>query len=218
MKVKEWMKIYSEIERDFSFSRSREIEARGKLSRILGNNFLSINELKDLIPREVFVVGFSPSLEKEIEIIRDGDFVIAADESSLILYDSGIKPSIVMTDLDGDVERYYGMDSIFGIHAHGDNIHLLHHASHFRKRFGTTQIEPVWNVYNFGGFTDGDRGIFLAHHFGAKKIHLVGFDFENPRLKKGKDMEKKRKKLLWAKMLVDYLRDRGANIIIEKVR
>ena len=43
---------------------------------------------------------------------------------------------------------------------------------------GTTQIEPISDVYNFGGFTDGDRAVFLAEHFGAKEIELVGFDFE----------------------------------------
>ena len=218
MQIEEWMKIYSEIEEDFSFERAREIKARNTLSHILGNNFLSIEELKAIIPSEVFVVGFSPNLEEEIEIIKDDDFVIAADEASVILYDSGIKPAIVMTDLDGDVEKYYQMDSIFGIHAHGDNINLLPLATNFKKRFGTTQIEPVWNVYNFGGFTDGDRGIFLAYYFGARKIHLVGFDFDSPRFKRGKNMEKKRKKLQWAKKLIGYLIDKGANIIIGEER
>ena len=218
MQVKEWMKIYGEIERDFLFSRNREIEARNILSRIIGDKFLSLKELRAIIPAEVFVVGFSPRLEKEIKMIENGSFVIAADEASIILRDSGIEPSIVMTDLDGNVEEYRKMNTIFGIHAHGDNIPLLNYARYFERRFGTTQIEPVWNVYNFGGFTDGDRGVFLAHHFGAKKIHLVGFDFKNPRLKLGKDMEKKRKKLLWAKKLIDYLIGKGVNIIIEGLR
>jgi hypothetical protein len=36
---------------------------------------------------------------------------------------------------------------------------------------------PVKNVYNFGGFTDGDRSVFLAEEFGAKEIILIGMDF-----------------------------------------
>ena len=32
-------------------------------------------------------------------------------------------------------------------------------------------------VHNFGGFTDGDRCVFLANHFKAKKIILLGMDF-----------------------------------------
>ena len=36
---------------------------------------------------------------------------------------------------------------------------------------------PVKNVYNFGGFTDGDRSVFWAEEFGAKEIILIGMDF-----------------------------------------
>ena len=42
---------------------------------------------------------------------------------------------------------------------------------------GTTQTNPFNKIQNFGGFTDGDRGVFLASHFDAKKIILFGMDF-----------------------------------------
>ena len=42
---------------------------------------------------------------------------------------------------------------------------------------GTTQTTPFNKIQNFGGFTDGDRGVFLANHFEAKKIILFGMDF-----------------------------------------
>ncbi len=42
---------------------------------------------------------------------------------------------------------------------------------------GTTQTTPFNKIQNFGGFTDGDRGVFLASHFEAKKIILFGMDF-----------------------------------------
>jgi len=38
---------------------------------------------------------------------------------------------------------------------------------------------PVNNVYNFGGFTDGDRSVFLAEELGASQIILVGMDLGN---------------------------------------
>ena len=44
---------------------------------------------------------------------------------------------------------------------------------------GTTQTNPFNKVQNFGGFTDGDRGVFLASYFNAKKIILFGMDFGN---------------------------------------
>ena len=218
MMWREWRKIYSLIERDFGFSREREIEARDKLSRILKDNFVSEEEISALVGKEVYVVGFSPMLEKDVELIPGNAKIIAADDAAPVLYDIGIKPTIVMTDLDGDVEALLEIkDAVFGIHAHGDNISLLDQAKLFPKKFGTTQIEPLWNVYNFGGFTDGDRGAFLATHFGAI-VHLISFDFENPRIKGNKDLERKKKKLLWAKYLLDELHRRGAKIIWENLK
>jgi len=215
---REWRKIYSLIERDFGFSREREIEARDKLSGILKDNFVSEEEISALVGKEVYVVGFSPTLEKDVELIPGNAKIIAADDAASVLYDIGIKPTIVMTDLDGDVGALLEIkDAVFGIHAHGDNISLLDQVKLFPKKFGTTQIEPLWNVYNFGGFTDGDRGVFLAIHFGAI-VHLISFDFENPRIKGNKDLERKKKKLLWAKYLLDELHRRGAKIIWENLK
>ncbi|MEZ5336103.1 MAG: hypothetical protein R2741_13165 [Methanolobus sp.] len=54
------------------------------------------------------------------------------------------------------------------------------------------------NVYNFGGFSDGDRCVYLAKEFGAASITLIGFDFDdlyvNP---------VKKKKLKWARLLIE---------------
>ena len=69
---------------------------------------------------------------------------------------------------------------------------------------GTTQAEPFPGIYNYGGFTDGDRAVFLAIHFGARKIILKGFDFDNPMGKPIIDMELKLKKLKYAKQLIAW--------------
>ncbi len=212
-----WRRLYREIEADFNFSYEKEIRARNALSKILGDRHIDMKEIKNILGDEVYITGFSPSLEREIELIPDGACIIAADDSASVLHEFGIEPRIVITDLDGDVSKLLELrNSVFGIHAHGDNMHLLNYADFFQKRFGTTQIEPIANVYNFGGFTDGDRAVFLAWHFGAK-IHLVGFDFEHPRIKEGKNIVMKRKKLRWAKYLIDYASNSGAKIIWESL-
>jgi len=55
-------------------------------------------------------------------------------------------------------------------------------------------------VYNFGGFSDGDRCFFVTREFGAIKIRLAGFDFED------NDVNPiKKKKLKWAKKLIGIL-------------
>ena len=62
------------------------------------------------------------------------------------------------------------------------------------------QCRPPQGLYNFGGFTDGDRCVFLAKELGAASIKLVGFDFEDESV-----TPRKRKKLAWAKRLIDWL-------------
>ncbi len=215
MNWKDWMPLYREIERDFGFPREREVESRSLLSKILGSRVTSIEEIGKIIEEEVYVAGYGPNLEREISKIPEGACIVAADDAAPILAEVGMEPRIVLTDLDGDITSLLELkNSVIGIHAHGDNMELLEYASLFRRRFGTTQIEPVENVYNFGGFTDGDRGVFLATHFGAR-VYLVGFDFKNPRVKEWKDPERKRRKLAWAERLIDELRKMGA--VIEKV-
>ena len=63
------------------------------------------------------------------------------------------------------------------VHAHGDNSEKIHFVKNFKNCIGTTQTKPVGKIHNFGGFTDGDRSVFLANHFKAKKIILLGMDF-----------------------------------------
>jgi len=76
---------------------------------------------------------------------------------------------------------------------------------------GTTQIDPTSfkKLYNFGGFTDGDRTVFLADHFNAKKIFLAGFDFDGNIGKYSfadkKNKEIKLKKLKWCNHLLQFL-------------
>jgi len=63
------------------------------------------------------------------------------------------------------------------VHAHGDNSEKLYLVKGFKNCIGTTQTKPLGNIHNFGGFTDGDRCVFLASHFRARKIILFGMDF-----------------------------------------
>ena len=82
--------------------------------------------------------------------------------------------------------------SIFVVHAHGDNIQKLEFVKNFKNCIGTTQSTPFDKIQNFGGFTDGDRGVFLANHFQAKKIILFGMDF-GERIGKFSETKKRQK-------------------------
>ena len=80
-------------------------------------------------------------------------------------------------------------------------------------RIGTTQNKPLHNIFNFFGFTDGDRAAFCADYLNSREIRLVGFDFGNPSFKSGRERERKLKKLTWAKFLLNMLaRERGTEL------
>jgi uncharacterized Rossmann fold enzyme len=79
---------------------------------------------------------------------------------------------------------------------------------------------PTENVYNFGGFTDGDRSVFLAEEMRAKSITLIGMDFNSNPRKFSTDhdinFELKQKKLKTAKRLLEMLGKQSKSKLINK--
>ena len=131
--------------------------------------------------------------------------VTACDDSPFI--EGAIHVGVVVTDLDAPIDVLLEANingAIAVIHARGDNIEAVRN---FVPRFsgriiGTAQCSPPPGLHNFGGFTDGDRAVLMAHHFGAGEIELLGFDFATPGPKPGSSAEVKAKKLAWAKRLI----------------
>jgi len=208
-----WKKRYSEIRKEFNYSEKKDIESAVILNSIIKNSNINekiINLIKD---KTVFVIGSGPSLSTAIPVLKNfkKTIKIAADSSVKLLVENGIIPDIVITDLDGDEStlKKIGKKSIFIVHAHGDNIEKLEFVKKFTKCIGTTQSNPFEKIQNFGGFTDGDRGVFLANHFDAKKIILFGMDFGEKigRHSNTKKSERKIKlmKLHKGKLLLEWL-------------
>jgi len=177
---------------------------------------------------DVVIIGAGPSLEDSLQVcsneVKD-KLKIVADGATSALLKHNILPDIIVTDLDGNIVdqiRACSEGSIVVIHAHGDNIsELKKYLLDFNKKIlGSTQIDPqsFKNVYNFGGFTDGDRGVFLSNHFNAKKIFLIGFNFSGKIGKysflENKDKIQKLKKLDWCKKLIELLIKNNENIYI----
>lgn len=206
MDFQTWEPIYERILADFGYSRQADEQA----ARVL-HSLVDEPASPDLVEariggKDVTVCGAAETLEHEVTDATG--VVIAADEATSTLLKCGIQPHLVVTDLDGDIDDQIQASergSITVIHAHGDNIEALRR---YVPRFAgpvvmTTQAAPFNDVYNFGGFTDGDRAYFLAKTSGAASITLLGFDFEHPARKEGKDPAAKRKKLQWARHLID---------------
>lgn len=177
-----WKKKYSDILKEFKYSGKKDKESSILLNSILKKSDVG-KKISRLIKGEtVLVIGSGPSLSYAIPKLKNYKKVIkiAADSSIKPLVENGIIPDIIVTDLDGDkktLEKIGKTNSIFVVHAHGDNIEKLEFVKKFKNCIGTTQSIPFSKIENFGGFTDGDRGVFLANHFQAKKIILCGMDF-----------------------------------------
>ena len=177
-----WESKYREILRDFGYSRKKDNLSCKLLNSLLVKKTRT-NVIRDLIENKpVFVIGAGPSLPTCISILKKHEKItkIVADGATKALIENGLKPDIVVTDLDGDIislKKAGGTNTIMVVHAHGDNSDKIHLIKNFKNCIGTTQTKPIGKVNNFGGFTDGDRCVFLADHFNAKKIILLGMDF-----------------------------------------
>jgi len=179
-----WEKRYFSILKEMDYSEKKDKESALVLDSILKKTD-AIEKIREIIQgNTVFVIGSGPSLSIAIPKLKKlkKSIKIAADSSLKPLIDNGIIPDIIVTDLDGNedtIKKISNTKSIFVIHAHGDNIEKLQMVKKMKNCVGTTQTNPFNKIQNFGGFTDGDRGVFLASHFGAKKIILFGMDFGN---------------------------------------
>ncbi len=209
-----WKKRYFSILKELNYSEKKDKESALILDSILKKTD-TIEKIKKLIEgKTIFVIGSGPSLSIAIPKLKklEKSIKIAADSSLKPLVDNGIIPDIIVTDLDGNedaIKKISKTKSIFVIHAHGDNIEKLQMVKKMKNCIGTTQTNPFNKVQNFGGFTDGDRGVFLASYFNAKKIILFGMDFGNQIGKfsntNRSDREMKLKKLKIGKDLLIWL-------------
>jgi len=182
MTITGWESKYRDILKDFGYSRNKDTQSAKLLNSLLQKKTPSIG-IRDLIKdKPVFVIGAGPSLPSCISILKRHKKItkIVADGATKAIIENGLKPDIVVTDLDGDIKslkKAGRTNTIMVVHAHGDNSERINLVKYFKNCIGTTQTKPIGKVNNFGGFTDGDRCVFLADNFKAKKIILLGMDF-----------------------------------------
>lgn len=218
MKFADWFPYYQGIRAEFGYSTEKDQEAARTLSEMAKKKALDAKVLQKKIKgRNVIVIGAGSSIEDPDTLKylkKNKTFVkIAADGAVQFLIENKVMPDIVVTDLDGNpafLQKAEKMGAIMVVHAHGDNTDILKKiVPKFKKLIATTQVMPLENVYNFGGFTDGDRCVFLAEEFGAKKIVLVGMDFGDSIGKyskeKVKDPQLKKQKMQAGKRLLEML-------------
>lgn len=199
VKYDDWEPIYQEICEYFSFDPAEDDRAAHILADLTSQDATAL--LKNLIfGKTVTVCGNAPTLVQELDTITG--VIIAADAASGVLIRHGITPDVIVTDLDGIEDEAITLNkkgTILVVHAHGDNIPRIR--TWVPRMKGplvlTTQGKPFNHIYNFGGFTDGDRAVYLAYEMQASDVKLAGFDLDDPEvtpMKKGK--------LQWARKLL----------------
>ena len=220
MRFIDWFPYYQDIRQQFGYSTEKDQEAANILSKMIKKKTIDIKVLQRKIARRhVMAIGAGDSLISNIKFIKKNrKFVkIVADGATQALIENRITPDIVVTDLDGDslsLRKAERAGAIMVVHSHGDNVEELKKlVPTFKRVIGSTQVMPVENVYNFGGFTDGDRCVFLADEFGAKEIVLVGMEFgdrigEHSK-KIVKNIELKKEKMKVGKRLLEILAKRS---------
>ena len=189
MEFGEWSIYYEEILNDFGFSREDDEKSAQLLDEILSEEgCLTLDDLSKIVgfSDKFIVFGAGPSLKEHIQKVKENydlkEYVlVAADGATTAMVEERVAPDIIVTDLDGNLDdillaNLRGANVV--IHAHGDNSDkIMQLTPFFTSVLGTTQAQPVGNLYNFGGFTDGDRAMFLAIALGASEMILAGMDF-----------------------------------------
>jgi len=150
---------------------------------------------------------------------------ITCDGATRAVMEGGIIPKVIVTDLDGEVEfqlEAAHSGAILVVHAHGDNQEALKKWLPLMKGkvIPTCQCRPMGVVKNFGGFTDGDRAVYLAETLGARTVVLVGFDFKTVGEKTGSgpfNKAVKARKLVWASLLIELIKEKINVIYFNKL-
>jgi uncharacterized Rossmann fold enzyme len=218
-----WRPWYTKIVERLGLDPKADLESAKVLDSILPEP--DITEVKKLVyGKDCIVLGAGPSLEEDLKKLESKGWIdksiVSADgaTSALLRYRP---PDIVVTDLDGNVRDQFmawERGSWLVLHAHGDNMDKIREVAPKIDVcvLGTTQVEPFGNLFNFGGFTDGDRAAFMAHELGASRIYLAGMDLgtEIGGYSGDKDIKRKIVKLSICKELLTWLAgDLGAKLI-----
>ena len=221
MEYAEWAPQYRRIAAEFAFPFAGEEAAAFELVGLLppeAREAAGERLRARLDGRTAIVVGLAPGggaprLDRLPPEPRR-PAILAADGAAERCLRAEIVPDVVVTDLDGPVPAEVTSNArgaLLLVHAHGDNRSRLREwVPEFPGPLaGSWAGPPRHGLVDFGGFTDGDRAVFLAEALGATRILLVGFEFDRVDEPDPILASRKRAKLAWARRLVDLLAQRG---------
>ena len=200
MRWQEWKPYYENIVHSLPIDSDKDYEAADQYYKIITTYsdshtkiIRSLDLSQTIFKPKIFVFGAGPSLSTDIENFQksyldtQASTIVAVDGSTKALLEFDIQPDIVISDYDGDMQailRAAKSRALLVMHAHGDNQGLV--KDWFPKIqstaywIPTVQTEPIPPyIYNFGGFTDGDRAVAFVLNFipSTTPVILLGFTF-----------------------------------------
>lgn len=218
MLEEDWNKIYKAIKFDFpELTFHHDSQARDILYSLIPEDLADIayQKMRSLIfAKDVLIVGagLDNTLLHSFPKMAKDYVIMACDGACVALNKVNIKSDVLVTDLDApfrEILNNLGDGAVVMVHGHGDNLNILEESvirfidSGFYV-MPTTQVEAKGHVRNLFGFTDGDRAVFAAIHFYPSSITLVGYNFTKVgKYSYHRNEETKKKKLVWAKRLID---------------
>ncbi|MCI4337079.1 MAG: DUF115 domain-containing protein [Thermoplasmata archaeon] len=221
MRYDEWAPLYEQIRRTFEFDMEGERRSAARLTDLIPGASAadSLRAMRDrLLGRTVVVVGLAPSAGVpplwQVQAPGDRTALVAADGATERCLAAGLVPEVIVTDLDGPVPSEVAAQARgahVAVHAHGDNLPALERwvPEFGAPVHGSWAGPPTEQLFDVGGFTDGDRAAYLAVHCGARRVLLWGFDFVHVEESDVAAQRRKREKLRWAARALQWLVDRS---------
>jgi len=220
MNFETWEPVYEAILADFGYDRGADERARDVLYDLLADAETLGLHTMDVAGTTVAIAGAGPTLESDLGTVQSADVVFAASTAADRLRQRGVAVDCLVTDLDKEPETAIRLSEEgipVAIHAHGDNVEAVREVvprTDTDAVIPTTQAAPRPPVWNFGGFTDGDRAAFLADSLGAADLTFPGWSFDDPSVG-----PEKARKLRWAQRLLYWLeRRRGDRFAVLDTR
>jgi Uncharacterized Rossmann fold enzyme len=184
--LEEWLKIYEKISKELNLSFQEDTRATELLSVLIRNKGLEAKVLESIVyKKHVIIAGAGPSIVDDLENVKKIDrkkvIYVTCDGATKAFQEiMDDIPDLIVTDLDGFPKEQVACSkegSIVIVHAHGDNKEqIATYVPKLDKVIGTTQVRPKEKVYNFGGFTDGDRAAYIIGSFNPASITLIGMN------------------------------------------
>jgi len=220
MRYDDWEQFYLKIVNEFGYSVAEDSRAADVLASLIAGMDVphdAESYMGEKVRGKRFMILGPCPIERTVISDKVGGFcasggsLATVGEGTKNAFDAGIVPALIFTDLDGFPEADISANekgATVIIHAHGDNIaRLKTWVPKFKgKIVPTCQCAPEPSIYNWGGFTDGDRAYCALRHFGAAAIELECFDFRQPCGSKHVDVETKKRKLEWAERIIENQR------------